>query len=782
MYWILLCPLALSWIIFCLGAAAEMWRRWGDARGPTILLVAGAGAPLLARLVWNQSLRWRPRWSKLLERHARKIDSLPMRLDWLWIALGAGLGLYLELAMIRFHGCCFQLFAFFKNLSMLSCFLGLGIGYAISRRRALLTPIVLPLIAGQMLLLHCLRYTSIGELLHNPVSENISLGMAEASDWIHAVTAYGFLLFIFCVNAIAFVPLGQLAARLMARRGRLEAYGWNLLGSLAGISLFYLISWLCAPPAAWMALGSIGLLILLPDARAASAAIALVLVAVLTINWSVNQYDLYSPYQIITVTQSNRPYPEVRVNHVYFQQIFKLDEPVHDDRALAAQRYYNLPYASWAGAAKKVLIVGSGTGNDVAAAVRHGAAWIDAVEIDPTILALGQRIHPERPYASVHVHAHVDDARHFIRNTNQQYDRIVYGLLDSHALLSGLSAVRLDSYVYTVQAFKEARAKLEPGGKIFLAFTMIRPELGRKLYLMLRDAFDGHPPVVLRTVYDGGVTFIAGEHLDRRAIDAATAGDFLDVTDILAADGSNGNGFSADESTDDWPFFYMPRRSYPLTYAIMIATVLIISAAYVYGFLGHDAELDVTENVAEVKSRFAAPFFLLGAGFMLLETKAITELALYYGGTWVVVGIVIAAILVMAYLANLLLLIGLRLPPVIAYPLLLVSIAAQLMISRHGLSPIMATALLTLPMFFAGLAFSAELRRAASLPTALSSNLLGAMVGGCLEYNSMYFGFRALAYMAIAIYAGAFLASMVAMRRRAKASTTPAYHLAEMTA
>lgn len=63
---------------------------------------------------------------------------------------------------------------------------------------------------------------------------------------------------------------------------------------------------------------------------------------------------------------------------------------------------------------------------------------------------------------------------------------------------------------------------------------------------------------------------------------------------------------------------------------------------------------------------------------------------------------------------------------------------------------------LTLPMFFSGMAFSLELKRA-GVPVALYSNLIGAMLGGFLEYNSMYFGFRSLYLFAIAMYLFAYL-------------------------
>ena len=108
-------------------------------------------------------------------------------------------------------------------------------------------------------------------------------------------------------------------------------------------------------------------------------------------------------------------------------------------------------------------MVGAGTGNDVAAALRAGVKRVDAVEIDPAILCLGKLYHPEHPYADPRVDAVVNDARTFLRSTRNIYDLIVYGLLDSHTLLSHTSSVRLDSYVYTVEGLREARARLEAG-------------------------------------------------------------------------------------------------------------------------------------------------------------------------------------------------------------------------------------------------------------------------------------------------------------------------------
>src|SRR5262245_25130507 len=197
-----------------------------------------------------------PRWlvpsgagrAPSLDRHTDAIDAIPEAALGASIALAAALGLYTELMVIRLHGSFFQLFAYFKNVSLLSCFLGLGIGYAQASGKRLATPLVLPLLGLQIVLLHFLRFTELAGLLQNPLSEQLGFGLEQADTAAHILTVYGFLAATFAFNALCFIPLGQLASRLMVRRPRLNAYSWNLIGSLAGILLFYCVSFIWAPP------------------------------------------------------------------------------------------------------------------------------------------------------------------------------------------------------------------------------------------------------------------------------------------------------------------------------------------------------------------------------------------------------------------------------------------------------------------------------------------------------------------------------------------------------
>jgi hypothetical protein len=160
------------------------------------------------------------------------------------------------------------------------------------------------------------------------------------------------------------------------------------------------------------------------------------------------------------------------------------------------------------------------------------------------------------------------------------------------------------------------------------------------------------------------------------------------------------------------------------------------------------------------------PFFFLGAGFMLIETKGITEMGLTFGNTWQVIGIVIAGILIMAFLGNCAVQwLNLRRPH-IPYLLLFAALAVGWYVAQSGgfastSSGRLETAIvLTLPLLFSGIVFSTLLSRRGQISSMMAMNLLGAVCGGLLEYNSMYFGFQFLYLLAMGCYLLAFVSAV----------------------
>jgi spermidine synthase len=743
-----------SWLTFCIAAAVDYDRQHSDLMVCAFTLL-GLAPLAIVRIGAGLRLWWWPPLRTLLEEHTQWLDALPGRFIGLWIALAAGTGLYFELVLIRYHGTCFAVFGFFKNLSLLSCFLGLGMGYALGRMRLVLTPLVLPLIATQLIVMHLLQYADVSRSMQNPISEQFAMGLEVATGVNRVVLVYAFLIWAFSFNALCLVPLGQLASHLMGRTAKLSGYSWNLAGSIAAVLLFWGLSFLWAPPVLWFAVGFIALSLFLRGMLRSTVVISLVAAGLVGTSFKPDSYDLYSPYQILTVSPNDSGRAQIMVNHFFYQNIFDLGPggPDMDGTRAIELVNYGMPYL-FQKSPKDVLIVGAGSGNDVASALRHGAGHIDAVEIDPLILRLGQSLHPEAPYSSSQVSAHVQDARAFFRSTRRKYDLIVYGLLDSHTALSGMSGVRLDSYIYTVEAFKQARSCLKDGGVLCLSFTLNTENLAKKMSLMLEEAFDGKEPRVFLIVPLSETVFVIGG--DSANVTAALPDFIFDRTSFAS------HHESVNPSTDDWPFFYMLFRTYPVSYLVMIAIMMLVSAFFIFPVI----RLEVG------RAAISWPCFLLGAGFMLLETKAVTELALFYGSTWIVISIVILAILIMAFLANLVVMRFAKIPRAISYLLLLASLGLSLWFSTvsgsmqsEWLSRILPTAILTLPLFFSGLIFSAEMESATSVAAALGSNLIGAMLGGCLEYNSMYFGYRSLYVLAIVIYG---LSMIVSLSRRSR--------------
>ena len=271
---------------------------------------------------------------------------------------------------------------------------------------------------------------------------------------------------IFIVVAALFSALAQQMAREMARLPPLTAYTLNIAGSLAGVVGFAVISWLELPPTVWFGVAAVAALPLLltagPELRRPSVPALAGQLVLLALTLVMVQFlargAIWSPYYKIGVRQAGDDIV-IDVNNTFHQSMAPLDHKEY---------FYQWPYTVFAQSFSEVLILGAGSGTDVAAALRQGASHVDAVEIDPAILRLGRERHPERPYTDPRVTLITDDARHFLRTTNKKYDLVVFALIDSLTLQSSFSGVRLESYMFTVESFRAVRDRLKPDGVLVI--------------------------------------------------------------------------------------------------------------------------------------------------------------------------------------------------------------------------------------------------------------------------------------------------------------------------
>jgi SAM-dependent methyltransferase len=674
--------------------------------------------------------------------------------------------LYFELVVIRYLASEIRVFAYLKNMPLIASFFGIGLGMILGRPRPRLLA-AFPLLAAVLFLL--IANASRLSLTHLPMptADAWHFGYGGSPVSLASLIYVGAVLFFLALVVALFLVLGGLVGCHLKALPALQAYGVNLLGSLAGILLFTALSFLSLPPWVWLGAGFLLLLPFFARDRRALAVFALVVVAVAL----ARPQAMWSPYYRVTL----EPYPSppgwpkpsgyaLSVNHDYFQRVLDLSpEFVRRYPSLdpyrKARPHYELPYRL-VPAPHDVLVVGAGTGNDVAAALRNGAGHVDAVEIDPLILQLGRLYHPEHPYASPRVTVYNDDARAFFKKAKQSYDLIVFGYLDSHTLFSSYSSVRLENNVYTLQSLQEARRLLRPGGTMALAFASGESFVTHRLDHMLTAAF-GVPPATFWSRYDGAnVLFVEGAGMN-----ADPGGEFPEVRRTLQAPAGE-----VEMATDQWPFLFLVRRTVPASvWLVLVPFVALAAVASRRGlrFGGSDAGEGLH-------------MFFLGAGFLLLETKGVTELALLFGATWITNTVVIAAFLVMGMAANVTVMFR-PVPYRVAYAGLFLSLAVTGLFPfavLDGLPPVskvLAAGLLTaLPVFFSGLVFSRSFERSARPSEALGMNLLGAVVGGALENLVMVGGTPVLGVLAFLLYAASLWGSAARQEALAGLTTTQA--------
>lgn len=680
--------------------------------------------------------------------------------------LASALTLFAELALIRWVATEIRVFAYVKNLALLLCFLGFGLGCALARQRPRWQTSVTALVG----LIVIVRLPWHGALIMESLSQYLGAGQDieiwatrlahdTAGFFLATIVAAVLLLLITYI----FIPIGQTVSRQIELAPRpLYGYSWNLAGSLVGILAFFAVSWLALPPAVWftIVLAAMALLQTSGNDRIRIAA-ALVPVALLLFDPATpHHFNLWTPYQQIEVEDKNFPDgeligTEIQVNHTGYQLIVNLSPDFlarHPQLLTEApdENPYNLPFR-FAPPNPSVLIVGSGTGNDVAAALRHQSRAVDAVEIDPKILALGRSRHPEHPYDDPRVSAHLTDARAFMKRTHARYDLILFGLLDSHTQLSDYSNMRLDNFVYTEESFQEARALLAPGGVMFIKFQVNHPFVGRRLAEMLAHTF-GKSPVMFTAPshYTAGASCFAISPSGQ--VDASLAADprlrdFVAVHRPTFVDSSE-----VAVTTDNWPYLYHHGHWIPGIFYVLSALVILLAAVFYF---------QIPEARTRVPSLF---FFSMGAGFLLLETQVVSRLALYFGTTWQVNGIVIAAILSALLFANYVVERQTGDGQHRAWPRswtlagILAGIACAYIIpfsripGSAAVVGFFAAVVFAVPVFFAGLLFASEFRSAESPAAALGANMLGAVVGGLLENLSLITGMKALLLVAAVLY------------------------------
>jgi len=323
-------------------------------------------------------------------------------LKWWPLFLISFLGLFFELAVIRWVSGEVRLFSYFKNLPLLAAFLGLALGFGLVGKGRDHRSSFAPLLLLFSVVVLGVGLFSSDYMAYPARGDEFVWYTVPVSYWVSLALFLGMVLIFFLLIVLLFIPLGQATGEEMAEHDPVPAYVVNILASLMGVWVFSLVSYLETPPILWLAISMIGTGVYFAYRRAFSRTGLLLFVVTFGVVALFSKQATWSPYQRLDLSPAyleasdDREAIEIgyllNVQQVFYQQAIDLSEnfleslqgtaPDLNDMAFS----YNLPYLLLP-EDSRVLIVGAGMGNDVAAAIRGGVGRVDAVEIDPTISA-----------------------------------------------------------------------------------------------------------------------------------------------------------------------------------------------------------------------------------------------------------------------------------------------------------------------------------------------------------------------------------------------------------
>ncbi len=630
--------------------------------------------------------------------------------------------LFLELALIRWTAANNVHLAYVTNLVLIGSFLGIGVGFLLAHASLRVlgwTPVALAVLTA-FVLTFPVKLTALVDNHFEGAS-----GMSALPRWLS-------LSVIFVLVVIVMAGVGQALAETFSKFRPLDAYRLDVLGSVAGIAVFSLLSFLWLPPISWGAIVVLGMFVMLGRQVRWWQGLAALSIVILLALESMSAVDQWSPYYKITATEPSGPEGGlvVSANNIPHQTAYSVAT------LRRIESFYFFPYRHLATKPRNVLVIGAGTGNDVAVALSEGAGHVDAVEVDPVIAQLGREKSPSHPYQNPRVTLHVDDGRAYLENTDRHYDLILFALPDSLTVLAGQSSLRLENYLLTIDALRAVKAHLNPKGT-FSMYNYYQPALLDRYASSLRTVYGSSPCVQL------------GDPLAGRRQAVLTIGAHGGVSNCRTV--WSGKEISA--ATDNHPFPYLFGSGIPAFYVWTVLLILAFSLVVIRTAAGSLRTMTRYLDLA-----------CMGAAFMLLETKNIVQFALLFGTTWFVNSLVFAGILVSVY-AAIETARHLRLPrPFILYVALLVALGVAWIVPQEDLLSLSSVprflAAITLafaPVFLANLVFAQRFKDVGSSTKAFGANLLGTVVGALLEYLSLVTGYQFLLVVVALLYGLAFL-------------------------
>lgn len=694
------------------------------------------------------------------------------------------ISLFLELLVIRWVTADVRAFSVLKSFPLATCCIGMGVGCALPSDKlykilplGLVAFAVLTSIIGNSYL----STVAFPTASYNWITVQPELSTSNLSGWLLSFAFFsGLFVAALAGPFLSCLAIGARLGALFRQLPPLQAYSVNVAGALVGIlgfSLLCFFNWspqlLLVVPASYAAFT----LFASERLKAVFVSLAAILAAffpLINLGDANQAITIWSPYQRLDMLVSKASDGildgDLKANHWPYQtaqnlsperlerDLLKPDllKPDERDRLSMQAFRYDFPFRLMP-APDSVLVFGSGLGNDLAAANRAKVKSVTAVELDPAILELGRKYHPEKPYQAANVKAICDDARHFANTTKDKFDLVIFSHLDSHSVLSQSSAIRLDNFIYTRQSIEQALSLVKPNGLLVISFCTHTQWFVLRLYDTI-SAAAGYRPAAFLDLKHGvpNAMFVLGEAVKNKdfKLPASLADELTPLVTTTKADRV---------LSDDWPYLYLAPVSFDMGYFLI--SLEIVLCCFLLG----------RKVLLPNQSAPMWQLFFLGAGFLLLELQAIARLSLLLGATWLTASVIIGGVLLMILAANFVLI---KMPALqkqgtLLYAFLFAALAlsyflpvTQIYQSMPSLTASFVVGTLTvLPLLAASLIFGSRFASVANPGLALGFNLFGSVIGALLEYSSNYLGIQNMLLLGCTIYGLSFLCYRISVSR-----------------
>jgi spermidine synthase len=331
-----------------------------------------------------------------------------------------------------------------------------------------------------------------------------------------------------------------------------------------------------------------------------------------------------------------------------------------------------------------MLVIGPGGGKEVLTGLLDGIKNITGVEVNPDFVDIVKKysdfdggIYTNFP----NVNILVQEGRHFIKKTNQQFDLVVMALPSTEQLQSIDNFAMNENYLLTVEALKDYLHILTPEGR--LVFTVHnRWELIRLIVTTLtafreeginyKDAInhfiiigqDYAPTIVIKKkafsqseiVYVKGViskipkelpsvTYLPynldkAKNTRENQLLKSIGEEGISLKDYIKKD-----PYDISPVRDDSPYFYKVKRGIPDDYFWLLTGVVFFSfIAVMIPYMVIKKKIKKVERKALLLPLII--FISIGAGFMILEVSLFQKLVLYLGSPTISLSILLGSILI----------------------------------------------------------------------------------------------------------------------------------------